>query len=474
MFREHQETSSAAFDSAVPPSFLPHTSSNGSAMHSANTAALPPLPKTVLETGIDQRLIVELIAKSIFVFGKIDLSTLAAKLKLSIKVLNEGLGFMVAEHLAEIVRRGASDVDVEYRLSGAGKQRAAEYMANCRYVGPAPVTLDAYRMMVDKQSVRCNHITQANIASAFDGITLNPDVRDQIGAAMNSGRPLFLYGPAGSGKTYVAEKLGRLMHGLVAVPYAIVIENEIIQVFDPLVHYPAGVESVNDSLDCRTSDNRWVLCERPAVLTGGELTLEMLELRYDYNTGFYQAPPHFKANGGVFIVDDLGRQQVAPKDLMNRWIVPLDRGCDHLTLHTGYKFTVPFDLVVVFSTNLRPEELADESFMRRLGYKIHVGPLTEEEYRSVFRQHSFSLGVIYDEAAFRFLVDDLHAKFARPLLACYSRDLLGQVADYASFNSEPSVMTPQALSRAWRTYFADSDETLTPRATSGKEHSVEN
>lgn len=474
MLRGQQETGSAAFDDVARPSFPSDASSNGAAMHSANPISLPSLPKTVLETGIDQRLIIELVAKSIFVFGKIDLSTLAAKLKLSIKVLNEVLGFMVAEHLAEVVRRGASDVDVEYRLSGSGKQRAAEYMASCRYVGPAPVTLSAYRMMVEKQSVGCNHITQANIASAFSDLTLNPDVRDQIGAAMNSGRPLFLYGPAGSGKTYVAEKLGRLMHGLVAVPYAIVVENEVIQVFDPLVHYPASIEPVSDSIDYRASDNRWILCERPVVLTGGELTMEMLELRYDFNTGFYQAPPHFKANGGVFIVDDLGRQQVAPKDLMNRWIVPLDRGCDHLTLHTGYKFTAPFDLIVVFSTNLRPDELADESFLRRLGYKIHVGALSEEEYRSVFRQHSFSLGVVYDEAAFRYLVDELHAKCARPLLACYSRDLLRQVVDYASFNSEPSAMTPQALNRAWRTYFADNDATLIPRTVSEKEHSVEN
>ncbi|RJF92841.1 ATP-binding protein [Noviherbaspirillum saxi] len=421
---------------------------------------MPGSPKTVRETGLDRLLIIELIGKTIFLFGKIHLPILAARLKLSINVLNEVLGFMVAEHMAEIVRRGASDIDVEYQLTDAGKQRAGEFMSRCRYIGPAPVTLSAYREMIERQSVRSNRVTQQDLAAAFADFTLNPGVRDQVGAAMNSGRPLFLYGPAGSGKTYLAEKLGRLMHGLVAVPHAIVVENEIIQVFDPLIHQAVPIEPASESLDRRTSDGRWLMCQRPIVLTGGELTLPMLELRYDYGTGFYQAPPHFKANSGIFIVDDLGRQQVAPKDLMNRWIVPLDRACDHLTLHTGYKFTVPFDVSVVFSTNLRPESLADESFMRRLGYKIHVGPMSEGEYRDVLREHGRALGVDYDESGFRYLVDELHAKGERPLLACYPRDLLGQVVDYARYRGEPPAMTAQALKQAWSTYFAKHDETV--------------
>ncbi|MDQ9168910.1 ATP-binding protein [Oxalobacteraceae bacterium R-40] len=415
------------------------------------------MPKSVQSTGIDRLLILELIAKCMFISGKINLSSLSSRLKLSINVLNEVLGFMVAEKMAEVVRRGASDVDVEYQLSTAGKQRAAEFMTSCRYVGPAPVTLEAYRRMVEKHSVRGTHVVQQDMASAFSDLNLNSTIRDQIGAAMNSGRPLFLYGPPGSGKTYIAEKLGRLMQGLVPVPYAITVENEIIQVFDPLVHHPVNIEPSHDSIDRQAYDGRWLLCERPVVLTGGELTLEMLELRYDYHTGFYQAPPHFKANNGIFIVDDLGRQQVKPKDLMNRWIVPLDRGCDYLTLHTGYKFVAPFDLSVIFSTNIHPAELADEAFMRRLGYKIHIGPLSEEEYRNVFRQHSYALGINYDEAAFRYLVDDLHAKNSRPLLACYPRDLLNQITDYARFYSEPRVMCPQALKRVWHTYFAQND-----------------
>lgn len=425
---------------------------------------LPSLPTSLADTGLDQFLLMELIAKTLFVFGKVSLSGLTSRLKLSINVLNETLRFMLTEHFVEVPRRGMTDLDIEYQLTDAGKLRAAEFMARCRYIGPAPVTLDAYRAMVARQSVRNNRVTQEHVAAAFAGITMNPRVLEQAGAAMNSGRPLFLYGPPGSGKTYLAERLGRLLHGPVAIPYAIVVDNEVIQVFDPLLHDPLPADSGSTVFE--RTDSRWQLCRRPVILTGGELTLDMLELRYDSTTGFYQSPPHFKANNGIFIVDDLGRQRVAAKDLMNRWIVPLDRGCDHLSLHTGTKFTVPFDVSVVFSTNLHPAELADESFLRRLGYKIHIGALDDDEYRSLFQQYAESFGITYDKEAFSYLIDALHRNSGRPLLACYARDLLGLVLDYARYKGERPAMTPQALSSAWATYFArhESDNPLAPAA----------
>ncbi|MGQ0441824.1 MAG: ATP-binding protein, partial [Methylophilaceae bacterium] len=352
-----------------------------------------------------------------------------------------------------------AEIDVDYQLTDAGKARAREWMSRCSYIGPAPVTLKAYHDMVVLQSIRGNRVTERDMQAAFADITLNPEVRNQVGAAMNSGRPLFLYGPAGSGKTFLSEKLNRLLPGVIAIPHAITVEDEIIQVFDALLHEQVTNET-SASLGHRNSDGRWVLCERPVVVTGGELTLDMLDLTYDAISGFYQSPPHFKANNGIFIIDDLGRQKVSPQDLMNRWVVPMDRGRDYLALHTGYKFTVPFDVALVFSTNLTPSSIADESFLRRLGYKIHVGPLSELEYRKIFRQQAIALEMAFDEEAFRYLIDHLHLQSGQPLLACYARDLLHQIVDYARYFEEPVAMSPLAFDRAWRTYFARHDKEI--------------
>ena len=420
---------------------------------------LPAQPKTLVDTDLAQQLIVELVAKTMLGLGKTHLSLLTLKLKLSINVLNEVLGFMVIEHMVEIVRRGNTDIDIEYQLTDTGKVHARDFMARCSYTGPAPVTLGAYQTMVAQQSVNSNRITKQDIEAVFFDFTLNAEIRDQIGAAMNSGRPLFLYGPAGSGKTFLSEKLSRLLPGLIAIPHAIVIENEIIQVYDASLHSKINTTHVYaearlSTQNYRQTDNRWIVCKRPVVITGGELTLDMLDLAYDSTTGFYQAPPHFKANNGIFIVDDLGRQRVSPQDLMNRWLIPMEHAHDYLTLHTGYKFTIPFDVSLVFSTNLSPSLVADESFLRRLGYKIYIGPLSEDEYRKVIVQHAKAIGVIYDEMAFRYLIDHLHQKNGQPLIACYSRDLLSQIVDYARYYEETPMMTQQSLDRAWLTYFA--------------------
>ena len=422
---------------------------------------LPSQPKTVADTGLDRLLLGDLVVKALHLFGRTPLAALRNKLKLSLSVLDEILRFLVAERLCEVVRRGATDIDVEYQLTLAGKQRAADALALSRYVGPAPVTLDAYQAMVTHQSMRHHRVDHRDLDIAFAGMVLPERLRTQVGTAINSSRPLFLYGPAGSGKSFLAEKLSRLMKGWIAIPYAITVENEIIQFFDPLVHHvlaePEQGTTPMDVLLHEARDARWLRCTRPAVLTGGELTLEALELRYDYQTGFYHAPPHLKANNGVFIVDDLGRQRVAPHEQMNRWIVPLDRGCDYLSLHTGYKFAVPFDLSVVFSTNLDPAELADESFLRRLGYKIHVGELARDDYRRVFLQHAYALGIEFDEAAFLYLVECLHPQSGRRLLACYARDLLRHVVDFARFSGEAAVMDPGSLDRAWHSCFSATD-----------------
>jgi predicted ATPase with chaperone activity len=272
---------------------------------------------------------------------------------------------------------------------------------------------------------------------------------------MNSGRAIFIYGPAGSGKTFIAEKLGHLFPDNVSIPYALLVDNEVIQVFDPLIHKPFQQPAGAGSLDRgRAHDQRWVSCQRPAVITGGELTLKMLDLDFDESARFYQAPPQVKANNGLLVIDDLGRQLVSPQSLMNRWIVPLDRRVDYLALHTGTKFMIPFDVTVIFSSNIAPTTLADEAFLRRLGYKIYIGELSEAEYQAIFKQVCSTYKIDYREDSFNYLVQKLHYKHQKPLLACIPRDLLGQVRDFALYNEVEPRLSEEMLDVAWNNYYA--------------------
>jgi predicted ATPase with chaperone activity len=305
------------------------------------------------------------------------------------------------------------------------------------------------------------------MAAAFDGIVVNPQVLEQLGAAMNSGRAVFLHGQAGSGKTYLAERLRDLLTGAIAVPHALMVDGEVIPFYDPVQHRPAGLCAlpgfgIDVGIDRGNApDLRWVRdVRRPALLAGGELTLDMLDLRFDAHTRLYQAPPHLKSNNGIFVIDDLGRQRCAPDALMNRWIVPMDRNVDYLTLHTGHTFQVPFDLIVVFSSNFVPQRLSDGAFLRRLGYKIEVPPATEFEYAQLFRQACVAIGLEFDTGTFAQAFDFLltcHREHGVPLLACYPRDLLRQLHDLARYDDRPPTLNASALSWAWANYFGTTD-----------------
>lgn len=422
----------------------------------AETAGAPRQPHGVRETGLPFHFLLDLALKALFNGGQLKLWQLAERMCLPIAVLDALLDFMRAEHLCEVARRGAAEADISYQLADAGRARAEAALQKSQYAGPAPVSLEAYVAQVESQSVSALRITREAIREAFAGVVLRESLQDQFGTALNSGHAILIYGPSGSGKTFIAEHLTQTIGGLVYVPHAILVDDEVIQIFDPLVHRAVPEASRGIGIDrWRGGDSRWVLCHRPVVMTGGELTLSMLDLQFDQHTRFYVAPPQIKANNGLYIIDDLGRQLVTPRDLMNRWIVPLDRRVDHYALHTGMKFRLPFDVNVVFSSNLHPSDLADEAFLRRLGYKIHVGAINADDYRRILIQACAQATVPYQGAGLDYLLQR-HAAEERLLLACIPYDIVSKLRDRADYLQAPPVMSNEALSWAWESYFATS------------------
>lgn len=415
----------------------------------------PKPPLNLQETGLPFSFLVDLALKVLYNGGQLRLWQLSERMRLLITVLEPLLQFMRSERLCEVARRGTAEADISYQLTEGGRHRAEAALRKNQYAGPAPVNLPAYTQQIERQSVAGLCISRQAIEGVFDQIVLQQSIQDQLGAALNSGRAILIYGPSGSGKTFIAEHLAQALSGSVYVPHAILIDDEVVQVFDPLVHEALERSTETGGLErWKSGDRRWELCHRPVVMTGGELTLAMLDLQFDSHTRFYVAPPQVKANNGLFIIDDLGRQLVSARDLMNRWIVPLDRRVDHYALHTGLKFRLPFDVNVIFSSNLHPAELGDDAFLRRLGYKIHVGEISPEDYLLILAQACLRAKVPLSTAGQEYLLKR-HAAESRPLLACTPFDLISKLRDYASYFGCAPEMSEARLAWAWENYFAD-------------------
>ena len=418
-------------------------------------AQLPPQPKSVRETGLELTLLVELAAKILFSAGKMHLPVLTTRLRLSINVLREVMDFMVAEQLAEVAWRGEADIDVQYQLTAAGRQRTVAWLERCPYAGPAPVPLDAYRAMVQRQSALLPAVAAGDVAAEFADDCLPGQVHGLAGAALHARRPLLLHGPSGSGKTTLARRLGRLLQGTIGVPHAVVAGQQIIQLFDSAIHQPPVAHAPGRAIgERRSTDTRWALCRRPVLHMGAELALDALDLRHDPFSGCYHAPPQMKAAGGLFIVDDLGRQRTPAAELLNRFSHPLDTGAEHLALQGGHKVAVPFDVMMIFVTSQEPQGLLDPSSLRRLGYKVHVGPIAEAAYRTLFRQQCRGFGIEADDAALGYLLGELHRDSGQPLLASFPREILSRIADFAAFAGQPPRVSVATLDQAWSSMFA--------------------
>jgi len=420
---------------------------------------LPRQAKTVRDTGLEPRFVTDLVLKAIQGIGKAPLPLLAGKLRLSISVLREVLNPLIAEQQVEVAWSGESDIDMQYHLTPIGQRAVADAIARCRYVGPAPVTLASYRATVERQALRhadAERITAAQLAAVLGDDGLAPGVRGVLGAALHARRSLLLYGPSGSGKTQLARKLGRLLPGPIAVPYALIAGRQVIRLFDPALHV-APPPLARQQEDRRSCDARWAVAQRPLVHVGAELGREMLELRYDAEEGVYHAPPHLQANNGMLVIDDVGRQRMPAGELLNRFIGPMDTGLDALMLQGGQAELMPFDAAVVFATNLAPDTVFNGAALRRIGYKAGIGPWSPNAYRALLRRQCRLRRIDFDEGAADHLIERLHAPSGRALLACYPEELLDRITDFAGFAGCEARLTVAAVEQAWASMFIAAD-----------------
>jgi MoxR-like ATPase len=415
---------------------------------------MPP-PATIEETGLAQALLVDLVLRHLMRGGELSIAEMGARILLPLPLLEKLLGFMRGERLVEVPRRGNFDAEVCYVLTDTGRSRAEDAMRRNQYAGPAPVSLADYVACVERQKVLDVRVSRDRLESMVGDLILPDGILPMLGAALNSHRPIFLYGPSGSGKTFLAEHLLDVFEGAVWVPHAVSVDGEIIQVYDPIVHRRVEVNSGGGSLDrAPQPDGRWVRCRRPVVKLGGELTLEMMDPGLDPVTRFYKAPVQLKANNGMLLLDDLGRQRSEPHQILNRWIVPLDRRVDYLKLHTGASFQVPFDVMVIFSSNLSPAALDDPAFVRRIGYKIRMDAVEPAAYRRIFERACGVAGLKFDAAAADYLIEVLHGRSGMPLMPAYPIDLVLKVRDRATYEAVAPQLTPEAVRWAWNLYFA--------------------
>lgn len=416
------------------------------------TLAPMSIPHRVEDTGIRKGLLEDLVLKVLYLHGEMSLIQLSELTCLSLGVIEEIFQFFRQERLCEV--KGMTGGTHRIVASQQGRQRAAELLSLNQYAGPAPVSLADYTAQVLAQSVRNTRIHPNDVRGALADLVLSDDLLLRIGTAVVSGTSMFLYGPPGTGKTSVAMRLASMYADKVWVPYAIEVDNQIVTVYDP------GVHMRSPALEPEDTDKRWILCRRPCVVTGGELTLEMLEVQYNPISQYSSAPAQMKANNGVLILDDFGRQRVKPLDLLNRWMTALDRRIEFLTLPGGRKFEIPFDLLVVFSTNIAPLQLGDEAFLRRIPNKILVRHATEEQFKQIFLRevNAGTRQLKVEPEVLDFLVRHLREDLKQSLSQCYARDILDQIFWAAKYLHAKPEFTLELAQWACSNYFFSGTE----------------
>lgn len=402
-------------------------------------------PRSLKELGTSEAVLEGLALKILYLFGPMSTRALSGHTRIGVEATAELISRMRADQLCQVTGMSGNLPDIA--LTSPGKTRALELLAQNQYAGAAPVSLRDYVVQVRMQSVRNVAIHESDVERAFAHLVIDSTILEQVGTALNSGAAIFLYGPPGVGKTAIAETMSKVLAADdVWIPYAIEVDGQIIVVFDEMIHKNA--EPHNES-----PDERWVRCRRPSVLVGGELTTEMLDLQINPGTGFYVGPVQMKANNGVLILDDFGRQRTRPEELLNRWVVPLDRGLDFLTFAGGKKIEIPFEMLVVFATNMNPAELVDAAFLRRIQTKIRIDVASDEQFCEIFRRLANERGLEVNPALLIDLIAEIRGRLHQDLRGCQPRDLINQICWAARYKNKQPCLDRASLMKAVEAYF---------------------
>jgi len=429
-------------------------------------SAVPPLPQTLHATGLRLDLMMQLLLKTLHATGELSGTEIGDALGVPFSVVEPVIEALKTQRFCEIV--GGSNIGApsyRYRISSLGRDRALAALSSNMYTGEAPVPLRQYQEYMKAFSEeRTRRVSAEMIRTAFSHLVLSDAILNQLGPAINSGHSLFVYGPPGNGKTVIAQAIGRVMLGDIWIPHAIEVDGAIIKMFDPINHEPLEQPDGGEGIEAMDRyDKRWVRCRRPSVTVGGELAMEALDLSYSEVSGFYRAPMQLMANGGVLIIDDFGRQKCSPQELLNRWIHPLESRVDYLTLQSGQKIDVPFMVLPIFATNIKPAELVDEAFLRRIRYKVCAENPSAADFTLIFKNMCGERALDYDHAVVQHLLENVLAPRNIPLRGCQPRDLINMSLSLAQYLDQPRRLTIPLLEAACATYFVDEDQGLTLR-----------
>lgn len=423
---------------------------------------VPPEPESLETIDIDATTIEGLILKTLATRSSMVARDLADYLCLPyFNIVEPVIEQLRANRLIEITQGDIQAISYNLTISDAGRARANQFFEQSAYNGPAPISIESYYEAIKTQTIRNIQVNERKLNAAFDDLLFEKEILQQVGPAVNSGQSIFLYGPPGNGKTSISERIVKAFGGNIFIPTCIEVSGAIVRLFDDYNH----TEITDPTKDARLGqkfDQRWRLISRPVIIVGGELTMASLDLIWSEESRFYEAPFQMKANGGAFMIDDFGRQRMDPKELLNRWIVPLEKKVDYLTLHTGVKMEIPFDQLIIISTNLDPKDLVDEAFLRRIRYKIPINNPSEENFKGIWKIMSDVKGFPYSDEVVDYFIQKHMQPHGRPFRGCLPRDILELVGDSCRFQQIALTITPELLDAAADAYFVDLEDRLTP------------